>query len=170
MRCGCVPHPVLSHGISLFRGYLLCCISSESETFCGKHDYCAESPCKNGGYCRLERQPRGYSCHCHGKFIGSHCHMKLGEVATDCCAKSLKCENYRGRMSVTATGRTCQRWDEQTPHKHGYTAKAYPHAGLEGNYCRNPSNQQEAWCYTTDREKRWELCAVPDCDPCKDYR
>ena len=35
-----------------------------------------------------------------------------------------------------------------------------PNAGLEKNYCRNPSKHSNAWCYTTDHDKRWENCFV----------
>ena len=27
-----------------------------------------------------------------------------------------------------------------------------------GNYCRNPDAGAGIWCYTTDRNKRWEYC------------
>ncbi|KAI8478075.1 hypothetical protein Bbelb_441960, partial [Branchiostoma belcheri] len=46
--------------------------------------------------------------------------------------------SYRGTVSVTETGKTCQRWDSQTPHEHSVTPADYPSAGLEQNYCRNP--------------------------------
>ncbi|XP_019645259.1 PREDICTED: uncharacterized protein LOC109486004 [Branchiostoma belcheri] len=70
---------------------------------------------------------------------------------------------YRGTVSVTESGRTCQRWDSQTPHNHPYTAANYPAAGLEQNYCRNPEDGSRVWCYTTDPSKRWENCDVPVC-------
>ncbi|XP_078616566.1 uncharacterized protein LOC144884896 isoform X2 [Branchiostoma floridae x Branchiostoma japonicum] len=72
--------------------------------------------------------------------------------------------SYRGTVAVTETGRTCQRWDSQTPHGHNYTAAVYPSAGLEENYCRNAGDWAEVWCYTTDRNKRWERCDVPLCE------
>ena len=32
------------------------------------------------------------------------------------------------------------------------------------NYCRNPDGEPYTpWCYTTDRNKRWELCDVHHC-------
>ncbi|KAI8509532.1 hypothetical protein Bbelb_133800 [Branchiostoma belcheri] len=70
---------------------------------------------------------------------------------------------YRGTVSVTNTGKTCQRWDSQTPHGHCNTPADYPSAGLEQNYCRNPDGEPGVWCYTTDPNSRWELCDVPSC-------
>ncbi|XP_035690797.1 uncharacterized protein LOC118425782, partial [Branchiostoma floridae] len=72
--------------------------------------------------------------------------------------------SYRGTASVTETGRTCQRWDSQTPHEHTWTPVNHPSAGLEQNYCRNPDGSQGAWCYTTDNSTRWEYCDVPTCE------
>ncbi|CAH1252246.1 PLG [Branchiostoma lanceolatum] len=71
---------------------------------------------------------------------------------------------YRGTLSETATGKTCQRWDSQTPHQHDRTAANYPSGGLEQNYCRNPDNWDGLWCYTTDPNHRWDYCDVPLCD------
>ncbi|XP_078612843.1 plasminogen-like [Branchiostoma floridae x Branchiostoma japonicum] len=71
---------------------------------------------------------------------------------------------YRGIVSVTATGRTCQRWDSQTPHQHTLTAVNHPSSGLEQNYCRNPDGLSGVWCYTTDPGTRWEYCDVPSCE------
>ncbi|KAI8509523.1 hypothetical protein Bbelb_133710 [Branchiostoma belcheri] len=75
--------------------------------------------------------------------------------------------SYRGTVSVTKTGKTCQRWDSQTPHEHTRTHGAYPSAGLEQNYCRNPDGEPRVWCYTTDPNSRWELCDVPSCVSCQ---
>ncbi|KAI8519563.1 hypothetical protein Bbelb_028200 [Branchiostoma belcheri] len=71
--------------------------------------------------------------------------------------------SYRGTVSVTETGKTCQRWDSQTPHGHVYIPVNYPSAGLEHNYCRNPDDWTGVWCYTTDNSTRWERCDVPVC-------
>ncbi|XP_078695922.1 uncharacterized protein LOC144924510 isoform X2 [Branchiostoma floridae x Branchiostoma belcheri] len=73
--------------------------------------------------------------------------------------------SYRGNVAVTKTGRTCQRWDSQTPHQHDRTPANFPSSGLEQNYCRNPDGEPGVWCYTTDSGMTWELCAVPTCDP-----
>ena len=81
---------------------------------------------------------------------------------------------YQGTVSWTVTGRTCQQWSMNYPHDHSYT-------NLPANYCRNPTPDFEpgikstfsllriknlskgVWCYTTDPDKRWELCPVSIC-------
>lgn len=83
-----------------------------------------------------------------------------------CCGTaSLDQADYRGTISVTANGRTCQAWDSQSPHSHSRTDVNYPDSGLGGghNHCRNPDGEPGAWCYTTDPDERWELCDVPTC-------
>ncbi|XP_026197033.1 plasminogen [Anabas testudineus] len=71
--------------------------------------------------------------------------------------------SYRGTIAVTESGKTCQSWSAQTPHKHNRTPDNYPCKGLDNNYCRNPDNERKPWCYTTDPETRWEYCSVPSC-------
>ncbi|XP_035682626.1 apolipoprotein(a)-like [Branchiostoma floridae] len=71
--------------------------------------------------------------------------------------------SYRGTVSVTETGKTCQRWDSQTPHGHEYTTAKYPSSGLEENYCRKTEGWTEVWCFTTDPSTRYEICDVPVC-------
>ncbi|NP_001098315.1 plasminogen isoform X1 [Oryzias latipes] len=70
---------------------------------------------------------------------------------------------YRGTVGVTVTGKACQMWSDQTPHKHSRTPENYPCKGLDNNYCRNPDHEKMPWCYTTDPETRWEFCRVPRC-------
>ncbi|EDL02069.1 plasminogen, isoform CRA_i [Mus musculus] len=73
-------------------------------------------------------------------------------------------ENYRGTVSVTVSGKTCQRWSEQTPHRHNRTPENFPCKNLEENYCRNPDGETAPWCYTTDSQLRWEYCEIPSCE------
>ncbi|XP_066533081.1 plasminogen-like [Hoplias malabaricus] len=71
--------------------------------------------------------------------------------------------NYRGTVSVTESGKTCQTWASQVPQKHSRTPDNYPCKGLDQNYCRNPDNERKPWCYTTDPGTRWEYCNVSIC-------
>ncbi|OXB59874.1 UNVERIFIED_CONTAM: hypothetical protein H355_015468, partial [Colinus virginianus] len=73
-------------------------------------------------------------------------------------------DDYRGRIAITESGNTCQHWDTQFPHKHGWIPDRYPCKGLEENYCRNPNGEKRPWCYTINSSVRWEYCAIPRCD------
>ncbi|XP_070532466.1 uncharacterized protein [Ptychodera flava] len=69
--------------------------------------------------------------------------------------------DYRGTVSTTLSGKTCQKWSEQTPHEHNRLPTDFPFAGLgDHNYCRNPDAEPKPWCYTTDPETRWDYCDV----------
>ncbi|XP_021356566.1 plasminogen-like [Mizuhopecten yessoensis] len=107
------------------------------------------------------------------------CRNITGEAASDHCpltkctgieqwtsGASVSCSNedcyenpnYVGQVTCTKTGRTCQRWDQQVPHSHGYFT------GSDiNNYCRISSDTSEPWCYTTDPSVRYESCPVPKC-------
>lgn len=68
--------------------------------------------------------------------------------------------NYSGKVSVTTSGRKCQRWDKEYPHVPKYTPKDRHH-----NHCRNPDDDPKGpWCYTTDPDKRYEYCTITDCN------
>merc|ERR1712168_1568446 len=86
----------------------------------------------------------------------------------DCCDARTQCKHYGGDISVTASGKTCQRWDSDEHHKRSNTVKHTFELGTYGlgkhNHCRNPSGHSNAWCYTIDAEKRWEDCEIPDCE------
>ena len=81
----------------------------------------------------------------------------------DCGTAELQQADYRGSISVTEYGLTCQRWDSQSPHEHTRIHQEYPESGLVQNYCRNPDGEPRAWCYTTDPDVRWQYCDVPTC-------
>lgn len=79
--------------------------------------------------------------------------------------------DYRGCQDKTVDGDVCQEWDKQSPHGHVYRPEAYPDAGLDSNYCRNPDGHQALWCYTTGAT-RWGYCvpkgaAAPGKGACK---
>ncbi|XP_061905551.1 hepatocyte growth factor-like protein [Entelurus aequoreus] len=73
-----------------------------------------------------------------------------------------KGEDYRGKVFTTRSGLTCQQWWSKFPHDHRWTPS--PTNGLELNYCRNPDGDRIGpWCYTTDPERRYESCSIPQC-------
>ncbi|XP_032050125.1 hepatocyte growth factor-like protein [Aythya fuligula] len=73
-------------------------------------------------------------------------------------------ETYRGHVSKTRKGITCQRWDAQTPHVPQISPATHPEAHLEENYCRNPDNDSHGpWCYTMDPRMPFDYCAIKPC-------
>lgn len=90
----------------------------------------------------------------------------VSPVKEENCQRSddYKGEAYRGTVSVTVSGRDCQRWDSQSPNQHSRTPSGYPNSGLEENYCRNPDDAAGVWCYNDEgTDPRWEYCAIPAC-------
>ncbi|NXA37707.1 PLMN protein, partial [Eudromia elegans] len=104
------------------------------------------SPTKRWEYCDIPR------CTTHPPVSGSSSQCLSGSGG-----------DYRGRISVTESGSTCQHWNTQFPHRHGWIPDSYPCKGLEENYCRNPDGEKRPWCYTVNRAVRWEYCAIPHC-------
>ena len=80
------------------------------------------------------------------------------------CPKST---DYQGQLSETISGRVCQPWSAQVPHKHkDYSNDAdFPLGNISSakNYCRDPSGLGRTWCYTMDPNIRWEFCNYPTC-------
>jgi len=66
--------------------------------------------------------------------------------------------NYKGCQTKTLSGRTCQKWYMQTPHKHGNSIPNSVHL----NSCANPNHPQDPriWCYTEDPRVRWQFCQI----------
>ena len=66
---------------------------------------------------------------------------------------------------MTETGILCQSWAEQCPHRHTMN-NTYPELNMAQNFCRNPwGSGKRPWCFTTDKNKRWEYCDIPICIP-----
>ncbi|KAK9531254.1 hypothetical protein VZT92_010689 [Zoarces viviparus] len=88
-------------------------------------------------------------------------HCNVSSCTEDCMHCSG--EDYRGKILTTEKGYTCQRWDSQKPHNHGYNPSVLPEKYLEENYCRNPDGDPKPWCFTTSLSKRWDFCSIPRC-------
>ncbi|XP_027249285.1 hepatocyte growth factor isoform X4 [Cricetulus griseus] len=115
-------------------------------------------------YCRNPRGEEG----------GPWCFTSNPEVRYEVCdipqCSEVECmtcngESYRGPMDHTESGKTCQRWDHQTPHRHKFLPERYPDKGFDDNYCRNPDGKPRPWCYTLDPDTPWEYCSIKMCDP-----
>ena len=70
---------------------------------------------------------------------------------------------------MTYNGKTCQRWDTESPHDHFFIASDFPdETSLTdiNNYCRNANYDQKigVWCFTTDANVEWEHCVIPVCN------
>ena len=72
---------------------------------------------------------------------------------------------YRGNMNVTRSGRICQSWKSQCPHRHWRIPKDVADSKNDSNMCRNPDSSAPdgPWCYTADPNVRWEYCNVSRC-------
>lgn len=67
-------------------------------------------------------------------------------------------------MNMTASGIPCQKWTSQTPHSHYTPPLVFPELQDAENYCRNAGGQEPSpWCYTEDKNVRWEHCEIPLC-------
>merc|ERR1719356_931587 len=74
-------------------------------------------------------------------------------------------ESYRGLVTSTLSGRTCQKWTAQKPWEITLTLSTDNGLGNH-NYCRNPDGSQEMpWCYTMDtsEDHKIETCSIPEC-------
>ena len=93
---------------------------------------------------------------------------KINKIITDAAKNATKDSEklsgdkgagYRGFQNKTKSGRTCMNWTAQSPHEHSINDEKFPNKGIGNhNYCRNPDGEPGIWCYTTDADKRWELC------------
>jgi len=94
------------------------------------------------------------------------CFRNAGECWTEADGS-----DYRGKVSVTSSGRQCQAWSAQSPNHHTMSTINYPDAGLGGHsFCRNPDGSSAPWCFTMDFPNvRREECSVGPrataCDP-----
>lgn len=79
-------------------------------------------------------------------------------------------QSYRGTISTTKDGYTCQSWDSKIPHDHDYNSTAYPEDDLSSNYCRNPGGLRSTpWCYTSSLAVKWQACNISICQPPTKY-
>ncbi|XP_035665753.1 sortilin-related receptor-like, partial [Branchiostoma floridae] len=106
---------------------------------------CPVGVCDNGGVYYMRAR-------CDGM---NDCGDNSDEQNCNCYYLRDKGTSYRGRANRYSS---CQFWTSQYPHTHNHTPQAYPRAGLERNYCRNPDGKDRPWCYTNNLLIRWRYC------------
>ncbi|XP_041052595.1 prothrombin [Carcharodon carcharias] len=96
---------------------------------------------------RMGDSPPKYLKYClHGK-----CYQGIGS-------------SYKGNISMTLSGRECQYWSSNYPHRPIYNPESHNQSDLTDNYCRNPSDSHMGpWCYTKDPAVQTEACYIPRC-------
>ena len=74
--------------------------------------------------------------------------------------------SWTAKISRTISGRACQAWKSDYPHKHIFhDDMMFPdgNESLASNYCRDPDGKGAPWCFTTDIEVPWQFCDAPPC-------
>ncbi|KAG7215456.1 hypothetical protein INR49_003232 [Caranx melampygus] len=94
-------------------------------------------------------------CLCADGFEGRRCEKVKGPQCYIGIGLS-----YRGSMSKSESGQTCEVWDLDTRGKH---MSSDVHGGRH-NYCRNLLYRERPWCYVRRNQQLvWEYCDVPHC-------
>jgi len=130
------------------------------EDDCDKNAACTDTPGSYTCACNTGYTGDGKSC---TKSCSSHplvalaSFLDLALTEGSYCSMRSKQEDYRGKKSVTQSGKPCMFWRLLT------FERDY-HATQENNYCRNTDQKHEhAGCYTEDDADKWEDCDIPDC-------
>ncbi|XP_076144322.1 prothrombin [Alosa pseudoharengus] len=84
------------------------------------------------------------------------------DASGDCSYE--KGETYSAAVSTTSSGKACQYWSSNFPHRITEFNTSLDDS-LKENYCRNPDQSSDGpWCFTRDPTVRRESCAIPNCD------
>ncbi|XP_076102523.1 uncharacterized protein LOC143071810 isoform X1 [Mytilus galloprovincialis] len=113
---------------------------------------CSSNPCEHGGTC-TDTENGGFNCQCRSGYIGTKCESRS---ADDDCKRSKIGYEYNGKIHETKNKVTCQEWAKDDPHSHRFN-------NLPENYCRNPDQDVEPWCFTTDPNTVFDFCDIPFC-------
>ncbi|XP_062269853.1 plasminogen activator, urokinase b [Platichthys flesus] len=94
-------------------------------------------------------------CLCADGFEGRRCETVEGRQCYDGVGLY-----YRGRVSQSQSGRTCEEWDSETRERFmASDVKAGRH-----NYCRNLNLRRRPWCHVRkNHQLRREYCDIPRC-------
>ncbi|XP_022097591.1 uncharacterized protein LOC110982961 isoform X2 [Acanthaster planci] len=125
----------------------------------GMHNYCRNPDDDSHPWCYTTSSQKRWD-YCD---VGRPAEQKCRNPDSPECYTDQQGSDYRGFVSTTASGKTCQKWTVQEPHVHHHTPDRFPDDGLgDHNYCRTVSevNAERPWCYTTSSATRREYCDV----------
>ncbi|XP_077869491.1 plasminogen-like [Saccoglossus kowalevskii] len=119
----------------------------------GRHNYCRNPDYDGAPWCFTTNPDIRWQ------------HCDVGRPTENCglteCYEHENANDYRGVVSVTQTGYDCQDWTDVTSVSLNYDPENYPNAGLgDHNFCRNPDDKQQPWCFSTNPSIQWEYCDV----------
>jgi len=119
-------------------------------------NYCRNPSNHYNAWCYIEKK------NSYGKWKWRNCNMKSCPDIT--CCYDATCASYRGNLAVAKTGEACLPWSKSVTE---YNPKDSPNKGLDSNYCRNPSDHTNAWCYVEKIGKNgkpeWRNCNMKKC-------
>mmetsp|Transcript_8174 Transcript_8174/g.18379 ORF Transcript_8174/g.18379 Transcript_8174/m.18379 type:complete len:673 (-) Transcript_8174:81-2099(-) len=155
------------HGFALYPGFGSCRDNGQFERAIGTMEYQLQATSTEDIIDELATLvTAGRLSKKNREIIASIYDAELNNI--ECGSASLRKQDYRGVLSTSRDGYTCQKWTSQTPNSHSYTPENYPDAGLgDHNYCRNPNPWRTyTWCYITDHPSgsTWQRCEdIPEC-------
>ena len=83
------------------------------------------------------------------------------------CVDYVPSTEYNGNLSVTVNGRQCQVWSSIYPYNDTLEDdNRFPMDGsviAAKNFCRDPTNDGNIWCYTNEPGVVWEYCSFRPC-------
>ncbi|XP_074641425.1 sushi, von Willebrand factor type A, EGF and pentraxin domain-containing protein 1-like [Tubulanus polymorphus] len=78
--------------------------------------------------------------------------------------------DYKGSLSTTIRGYSCQYWNSSSPHAHKFQTAGshFTDSNVDDaqNYCRNPTDSDSAFafCFTTDPDVKTDYCLIRKTD------
>ena len=124
-------------------------VGKVGETEAGDHNFCRNPSGEAlGVWCYTTDKDKEWE----------YCSVPLCNTTYDCQEGKPLGVSYKGSVSKTRSGNTCQVWAVESLGSH-YNSDEGMH-----NHCRNPGGKELSgvWCYNNDQEI--ESCPVPRCD------
>lgn len=152
--------------MELSKDFQCVCKSGFTGERCEFTDYCASSPCKNGGNCTSNIL--GHVCHCVSGFTGPYCEVTLNACDTNPCkhgACILQGASHKCVCESGFSGPTC---DQPNSSQMTTTQVTYPDPCIaSASVCNEPAKckavgPQDFICVCPETDKtRNDNCLIP---------